>query len=150
DEDALPRREPLRQEDEALERAVGQEDPGGIDAVPGGEPVSQWAVAGRRSVREDRPTVALQRRARALGKRVDGEALRRRDAAGERDLGHGCSLDERILVADPFPDAPGLADLLARQGAGRQDDDVGADAQTRLEAAADVVGDLGRLARLGE
>ena len=61
DEHALAGREPLREEDEALQGAVRDEDARGVDPVPLGEPLAQRRVAGRRAVREDR----AGRRARA-------------------------------------------------------------------------------------
>ena len=89
DEDALPGRKPLREEDEALERAVGDEDAGRIDAVARRDPFAQRRVARRRAVGEDRAAVALERGARAVGELVDGEAFRRGNAAREGDRRHG-------------------------------------------------------------
>ena len=47
DEHALAGGEPLREEDEALERAVRDEDARGVDAVAGGDPLAQRPVPGR-------------------------------------------------------------------------------------------------------
>ena len=46
DEHAPPGSESLRKEDESLQRAVGEEDARGVDAVPFGSPVAQRPVAG--------------------------------------------------------------------------------------------------------
>ena len=53
--------------------------------MPLGEPLAQRAVAAAGAVAEDRPAVALERRARAFGELLDGETLGSRDSAGERD-----------------------------------------------------------------
>ena len=52
-----------------------------------GEPLAQRPVAAAGAVAEDRPAVALERRAGAVGELVDGETLGSGNAAGERDHG---------------------------------------------------------------
>ena len=79
------RHELLGEKDEALQRAARDHDAAGLDSVPLGEPLAQRAVAAAGAVAEDRAAVALEGRTGALRKLIDGEALRRRDTAGERD-----------------------------------------------------------------
>ena len=83
----------LGEEDEALERAARDHDHARrLDAVPLGEPLAQRPVAAARAVGEDRPAVALDRGARAVGELLDGKALGRGHSARERDHIHGVSL----------------------------------------------------------
>ena len=56
-----------------------------LDAVPRRELLAQRPVAAAGAVGQDRPAVALERGARAVGELVDREALGRGHAAGERD-----------------------------------------------------------------
>ena len=85
DEDALAAGELLGEEHETLERPARDDDTSRLDAVPLGEPLAQRAVAAAGAVAEDRAAVALERSPGALREFLDGEALRRGDAAGERD-----------------------------------------------------------------
>ena len=83
----MPRAELLGEEDEALERAARDHDAARFDAVLLGEPLAQRPVAAAGAVAEDRTAVVLERRARAVGELLHGEALGSRDSAGERDHG---------------------------------------------------------------
>src|SRR5204863_5934633 len=75
----------LGKEDDALRRAARDHDARGLDTVPLGEPLAQRSVAPSGAVAEDRPAVALERRARAFSELLDGKALGSGDSAGERD-----------------------------------------------------------------
>jgi hypothetical protein len=74
----------LRVEDEALEAAIGEEDPARIDFVPTAEPLPQRRVTPAGAVGEHR-RVAFDRRAGAIGEQLRVEALRGGRSAGERD-----------------------------------------------------------------
>ena len=89
DEDAPAARQPLGEEDEALQRAVAEQHARGLDAVALRDPRAQRRVAATRPVGEDRLAVALDRRARAVGDLLDRQAFGRGDAAGEGDRVHG-------------------------------------------------------------
>src|SRR3954470_7454614 len=76
---------PCRSASHSRRGAAVPQDARGLDAVPLGEPLAEGAVAAAGAVAEDRPAVALERGTSAFGELLDGEALRRRDSAGERD-----------------------------------------------------------------
>ena len=97
-EHALAGSEVLGEEHEPLQRAVGQEHTLRVDAVPVGDPLAQRRVARRRSVREDRPAVALDGDARAVRQLLDRQALGSRDTAREGDRRHHARLPSRHAV----------------------------------------------------
>src|ERR687887_404149 len=78
---------PERREDQVkgLQRAVGDDHPPRVDPVPPADPVAQGLVAKRAPVREDRRTIAAKRLAGAVGQLVDRQAIRRGNAARQRD-----------------------------------------------------------------
>jgi hypothetical protein len=88
DEEAALAGEAAREEDEALERAIREQNPRRIDAVPLAEPGAKRRVPATRAVRQDRPPVALDHGARAVGELLDGEALGRGNPAREGDRLH--------------------------------------------------------------
>ncbi len=80
------------QERDALQRAVGDEHAGGVDAVPLSDPVPQRLIAAHRPVREHGRTVAFDRRACTVGQLLDRDALGSGDAAREGDRLHASSV----------------------------------------------------------
>jgi hypothetical protein len=85
-------RQQLSQENEALERAVRDDDPARRHAVPLGDPGPQRRVAAGRPVGEHRGAVLLDRRPCAVGQLLDRDALGGRHAARERDRLHETGL----------------------------------------------------------
>ena len=75
-------------EDEALQSTRREEDPARVDPVTLAEQLPQRPVPATRAVREDRPTVALERHAGAVREQLGVEAGRRGRASGERDRCH--------------------------------------------------------------
>ena len=79
-------------EHEALQATGRNEDAIRGDAVPLGEQLPQRCVSAAGSVRENRPPVPRERRARTVGDQRRIEALRGRGSAGERDRCHDLSV----------------------------------------------------------
>ncbi len=75
----------LREQDEALERAVREDHLLGRHLEPLGDQLAQRRVAGAGAVGEDRLAVALEDGARAVGELLLGQALGRGHAAREGD-----------------------------------------------------------------
>ena len=79
-------------EDEPLQSTRREEDPARVDPVTLAEQLPQRPVPATGAVREDRPTVALERHAGAVREQLGVEAGRRGCASGERDRCHPSSL----------------------------------------------------------
>ncbi len=83
--------EVLGQVDEALERAVGEQDLARIDRVALAQPLPERRIAKTGAVGENGGAVSLDRALGTLGQEVDGEAFGRRRAASEGDRPHGAA-----------------------------------------------------------
>ena len=118
-EHPFARSEALGEKHEALQRPVGQEHAGRIDAVPVRDPLAKRRIARRWAVREDRAAVAFDRNAGAIRQLVDRQAFGGGDTTRERDRRHRVRLPSEHLVVG----GPDEADAVLEPGDARVERD---------------------------
>src|SRR5205823_2327937 len=125
DDDPTPSREVREHDVQALERAVGDEDPARLDAVLLGDQLAERAVAADRSVVEDGSAVALQDRAGAVGEllgRTAGIAADFLEGLDERPVWPPASQAElREALGGPLPEEPVPAEQVVTELAAAAD-----------------------------